>query len=298
MVLPPAFVAAQLINAVQAYILLRHDVLKIGSDQHPTLEEVTAHAPYGSPRILRWYRTSVCAYVLGLSIWQLGRSPAARFTELCPWFTMWSWYLLVLYFVLATIASWTTRYMDRPPSPRAGDDHRRPGLWLPRAILVLYHVHQAMVWLLLVITWGILYPAALAMPDPRERRDKLENMLNFGSYNQHGGNVVFMLGELFLAHLPFQSRYLGWVGVWTALYFLFESFSKIVWDQFHYPIFEGGAMQQWSAALLIPALQWASFGLVLALVSRKKKLVERVESQRSIASNGGADRPTAKPHAA
>lgn len=57
-------------------------------------------------------------------------------------------------------------------------------------------------------------------------------------------------------------------------------------------------MQQWSAALLIPALQWASFGLVLALVSRKKKLVERVESQRSIASNGGADRPTAKPHAA
>lgn len=209
MVLPPAFVAAQLINAVQAYILLRHDVLKIGrwdtgmflsqcarwvavrmeasshgtsqhprqgvhlatvlkqdvhalppfpicSDQHPTLEEVTAHAPYGearvplgcslsrrvfslrgcqvlllyvthrhtrglkwetaplpcppemrrsspapprnriphtpapgSPRILRWYRTSVCAYVLGLSTWQLGLSPAARFTELCPWFTMW-----------------------------------------------------------------------------------------------------------------------------------------------------------------------------------------------------------------
>ncbi len=81
------------------------------------------------------------------------------------------------------------------------------------------------------MTWTLLLPSAYSLPDAAARAIAVEGICNFGSYNQHGGNVVFMLGELFLAHLPFQSRYLGWVGVWTALYFLFESFSKIVWDQ-------------------------------------------------------------------
>lgn len=51
--------------------------------------------------------------------------------------------------------------------------------------------HPAQMALVLTgMTWTLLLPSAYALPDPAARAIAVEGICNFGSYNQHGANVV------------------------------------------------------------------------------------------------------------
>lgn len=86
---------------------------------------------------------------------------------------------------------------------------------LSKATTVFFQVNMAMVFLVDVVLWGILYPMLKNNPAA------IPLIFNFVSYNQHGTNAVFMLVELGLNRIPFFKEHVFVVILWPCIYGMF-----------------------------------------------------------------------------
>ena len=153
-------------------------------------------------------------------------------------FTVWNWWLLTLYFAAAVVSSWrswqASRRSDQQTSVavvgdvsavdvnRAGDEaaplhqaanygnavipspphHHHPADWIEKAAATLFHVIVPVAVSIDLITWLILVPMLLAVPDPVQVARWRAIMFSPSSYMQHGGNAVMILGDLALNKIP------------------------------------------------------------------------------------------------
>ncbi|KAK9902693.1 hypothetical protein WJX75_003028 [Coccomyxa subellipsoidea] len=160
----------------------------------------------GSPRWLFLYRLVLLLWCFGLGV----SHTISVGPYIFAYFTMWTWWLLTTYFLIATIASY--RGLSRPkPAKRTVDG-------LEFAVVAMLHVVVAGVLMVDSLTWGVLVPMLRSNPDPTKVAWAEKMFFNFYSYNTHGANMAFILVELFLNSIPFVPYLMGYLGLYVATF--------------------------------------------------------------------------------
>ncbi|KAK9822472.1 hypothetical protein WJX81_006311 [Elliptochloris bilobata] len=206
----------------------------------------------GSPHVLLTYRALLFCYCLGLGVSQT----VTRGVWVFAYYTMWCWWALVAYFGLATLAS--LRAVGQERSPLRGATLDRLGY----TVVVLFHLILTTTAMVDVFTWGLLVPMLAANPDPVKVAHAHEMFYNFFSYNTHGANSLFAIGELLLNSIPFVPHLMGYVGFWTSAFGIWAFSVFRVTGMWLYPFLD--ASRPWApfAYAGIYAASWVLFGLV------------------------------------
>lgn len=237
--------------------------------------EVSSSAA-GSAQALLYYRFLAFLWCAGVAANQiLGKS-----FYIFKYYTVWNYYLLIIFFALATIYS----FLDLRRQQRTQKGQYAAGKstvnGLGYAVVTLFHINLTTVLIVDTLTWTLLWPMLKRNPDPERLAFFAHQLFNFTSYNQHGFNCVLMLGELFLNSIPFYPYLLGFVGLWTCSYgvFAFINFSSS--GKWMYPFLD--ASQPWApfAYLGLFVVHWVFFALVILLLQIKYWVLQYFQNGR------------------
>mmetsp|Transcript_22108 Transcript_22108/g.52855 ORF Transcript_22108/g.52855 Transcript_22108/m.52855 type:complete len:320 (-) Transcript_22108:272-1231(-) len=245
----------------------------------------------GTPGVLFVYRWGCLFYVLYVCVEQITRIRSFRIYK---FYTVWNWYLLFAYFLLA--ATWSLQWLRQQPHRGAA---ARPA-WRERRrhwTVVLLHVNLTVegcagspypagtrprrvrapsgslwcsgqrapqtVFIVNTFTWLVLVPMMLANPETVGKAKKM--FFTFTSYNQHGVNSLLILGDLMLNAIPFQGYMIGYAGMWSGLYSIWAHVNYALHGEWIYVFMDPGkanVIVMYSAVFLA---HWAFFGVVWAL---------------------------------
>mmetsp|Transcript_22107 Transcript_22107/g.52852 ORF Transcript_22107/g.52852 Transcript_22107/m.52852 type:complete len:286 (-) Transcript_22107:272-1129(-) len=211
----------------------------------------------GTPGVLFVYRWGCLFYVLYVCVEQITRIRSFRIYK---FYTVWNWYLLFAYFLLA--ATWSLQWLRQQPHRGAA---ARPA-WRERRrhwTVVLLHVNLTTVFIVNTFTWLVLVPMMLANPETVGKAKKM--FFTFTSYNQHGVNSLLILGDLMLNAIPFQGYMIGYAGMWSGLYSIWAHVNYALHGEWIYVFMDPGkanVIVMYSAVFLA---HWAFFGVVWAL---------------------------------
>ncbi|KAL6769059.1 hypothetical protein ACKKBF_B17335 [Auxenochlorella protothecoides x Auxenochlorella symbiontica] len=266
--LPIPLIALDLVVIAQAVLILRAFPGKLRTWQ-PRLEDLTRTA--GSSRRLAKFRCIVGFYSLGLSLIQ---GFWAGWGLLAKWFTMWTWWLMTAYFLVGAWLSWRDVRGEAPDGALLALSPRL-AFWMVAA----FHILGTMALVLTGMTWTLLLPSAYSLPDAAARAIAVEGICNFGSYNQHGMNVVFMLIEGWLADIPVIPSMAGVVSGWAAIYTTFAVIRYMIVGKYIYGVLDCALPQQWARTAFVYGLHWLAFGTVLALSWIKGRIRKGVGSE-------------------
>ncbi|EIE19989.1 hypothetical protein COCSUDRAFT_67659 [Coccomyxa subellipsoidea C-169] len=164
----------------------------------------------GSPIWLFLYRLALLIWCFGLGV----SHTVSVGPYIFAYFTMWTWWLLTSYFLIATIASY--RSLRQPKTAKQTVDR------LEFAVIAVLHVAVAGVLMVDTLTWLVLVPMLRSNPDAAKVRWAEKMFFNFYSYNTHGANMAFILGELFLNSIPFVPYLMGYLGIYVATFGLWS----------------------------------------------------------------------------
>eukprot|EP00884_Botryococcus_braunii_P022879 jgi/Botrbrau1/9275/Bobra.0111s0003.1 len=158
----------------------------------------------GPDNLLLFYRGFIFLYTGAIGLYEL----VLRGPSIYRFYTMWSWALLILYFAIAWYASLRARKL--PQHGTIGN--------LGYIVVALFHVLVSAVMVVDSFTWLLLVPMLLKNPDPAVVAHTRKVFYSFVSYNTHGANALFVLGELLLNTIPFTPYLVGYVGLYTSIY--------------------------------------------------------------------------------
>lgn len=230
----------------------------------------------GPTQMLLWYRLFACLWcitVAAIQFWDKG-------FFVLKYYTVWNYYLLILFFALATLFSFLDRPRQQAVQKRNRAAPHQPVNGLGYFVVTLFHINLTTVFIVDVLTWTLLWPMLKANPDPVHVEFYTHQLFNFTSYNQHGFNFMLMLGEMFLNRIPFYPYLLGYVGMWTSLYgvWAFVNFSSS--GKWMYPFLD--ASQPWApfAYLGLFAVHWVFFGFVILLLQIKFWILQYFQKSR------------------
>lgn len=167
-----------------------------------------------SPTVLLVYRLGIFTYCCSILIWLLARKEGEKGLL---FYTVWNFTFLTVFFLLASVQSVSARMVgydvSRNPSTRL----------LDRTTLIMFEIAMTIVFLVDVVLWGVLYPQAKHVAHRDDNPDACcQKFLNFGSYNVHGFNMIFMLGELFLNRIPIIPAHVSFVIFWMLTYGIYS----------------------------------------------------------------------------
>lgn len=128
------------------------------------------------------FRLSVAVYMLCINIsCAVEEGPERAFN----YFTIWSWSLLSVYFLLASSA--TALHLVSRRGEALREACRNDGRWrhrLARVNQIVFATASASALMLDITLWGVLLPTDTTPSHP--------DILNFCSYNQHAGNLLLI----------------------------------------------------------------------------------------------------------
>lgn len=117
--------------------------------------------------------------------------------------TIWSWYCLTAYMLLG---SWAARrhYVRRRRGTTGPPQH------LDHVVAALFQGNLLLALLVDIYTWAVLYPMVRVLPG-WEHVHKI--LFTWVSFNQHGFNLLFLLGDLWFSGTPPMVYLSGYVGL-------------------------------------------------------------------------------------
>ncbi|GMH34511.1 hypothetical protein BSKO_02345 [Bryopsis sp. KO-2023] len=133
------------------------------------------------------------------------------------YFTIWSYCLLTLYFVLASII--THWYSAHPKDCQKNKQLES----LCKFIAAIFHITATVVWIVDAVTWTVIWP--MIKHSNRDKPEELAHatmrLFNIYSYVEHGVNIPIILVELSINNIRFERHMLGYVGLWSLYFGLF-----------------------------------------------------------------------------
>lgn len=223
---------------------------------------VATASPLGATRLLA-YRA--CALALGVAV---GVPQLLRTPHTLAYYTVWSWWVLTLYFGVATWAS--ARAVLAPAPPRA-----RRLAPLGAATVALFHVALPSSLIVVAVTWTVLYPMLAASPDPKVRAKARLQFRSTQSYVQHGGNAALMVGDLLLNSIPPVPYLMSALGAYSSTFGVWAFAFYRTTGRWLYPFLNA---QRKGAPIVYAALyvaHWAFFGVALLLFKARDAAVDR-----------------------
>jgi len=256
-----------------------------------TLEEAGGSTIISTSTLLI-IRLIFAIYTVGLGIYQL----VIRGVFHLRFYTIWNWWILSLYFVLSSIASY--RLIQRNKRSSSADS-RSPNpcceVNLARLCQAFYTITSVTVVIVDCVTWLVLVP--MLTKDPRsslESRINFEQMFySFLSYNQHGFNAFFFFVDFMFNRQPFKFYALGYVGLWSATYAIWAQLVFVVSGRWLYPFLN--INKPWSvlAYTSLYLVHWVVFALIRLLYVLKDRMLSFLEV-REAAKRTRAATQTAK----
>lgn len=237
----------------------------------------TATASVASPTTLLTYRATAFAFALAVGINQVARAP-----HTLAYYTVWSWWVLTLYFGVATAASaravLTRRRADSSSS--SNGDATAAAATAPRRLpllsavtIALFHVALPSSLIVVAITWTVLYPMLAASPDPKVRDNARRQFKCVQSYIQHGGNAVLAVGDLALNTIPPVPYLMSLLGAYSSTFGIWAFAFYRATGRWLYPFLDA---RRKGAAIVYAALyvaHWAFFGVALLLFKARDAAV-------------------------
>ncbi|KAL0051828.1 hypothetical protein WJX82_002729 [Trebouxia sp. C0006] len=255
--------------------------------------EVTGSA-IGSSQMLLIYRLLAFLWCSAVAVIQF----ADKGFFVLKYYTVWNYYLMIIFFALATLYSFLDIQRQQAATSKTSKAAKKPVNGLGYFVVTLFHINLTTVFIVDVLTWGLLWPMLKANPDPTrvefftnqlfnftsynqvDEKWHANQLFNFNSYNQHGFNFVLMVGETFLNRIPFYPYLLGYVGMWTSFYGIWAFINFSSSGKWMYPFLD--ASQPWApfAYLGLFAVHWVFFGFVILLLQIKYWILQYFQTSR------------------
>lgn len=172
-----------------------------------------SYVPYRtsvSPMALTALRLTVALFYTGMQIWQYD---VYGWGELMRMYTLWNFHLIIVYMYWGAIIglmAW------RDPESQKG-----PAKWYHKAHFVMFVIELPVSLIVCLVTWGFIYPLAKSA----NQEWALEN---FGSYNQHFMNMVWMLTDASLNGYMIKSWDVLWCFKWAIAYATFHGLYMLI----------------------------------------------------------------------
>eukprot|EP00887_Chlorella_sp_A99_P008142 scaffold12.g8142.t1 len=251
----------------------------------------------GSELALAAYRIAMLAWSLGIGINQLFDKGGHVFR----FFTVWNWWLLTLFFGLASAASlrglWRARAARRGAARGAGRGATgagRPADLLDKATMVAFAMEAPTTLVIDLLTWKVLVPMMADTPDAALRAHWNRIFFGFESLNQHGFNAAMMLGELALGRLPMSLAASGWLALWASVYGVWSTAYLAATGRYLYPFLNAQRPYAWLGYLGIYLLMLLAHIIILGLVRAREALLSD-DGLRSLLPGRGAAAAAAPP---
>eukprot|EP00049_Salpingoeca_infusionum_P027776 m.34229 g.34229 ORF g.34229 m.34229 type:complete len:290 (+) comp9750_c0_seq1:27-896(+) len=162
------------------------------------------------------YRVVCAGYIFGIWAWVVslpgGVNQEGQPIHAFSFYTIWNFTMLMVYFCLAAFQSLRARITA------TSDDKTPSSAFVDRTTFALFEICAAMVLLVDVVLWSVLYPHAIKSGN----QAAIDGILNFGSYNVHGANLLFMAGEMVLSQMVVVPSHVLFVGVWLFAYGIYS----------------------------------------------------------------------------
>ena len=104
-----------------------------------------------------------------------------------------------------------------------------------RAVQVLFSISLASAILVTTVSYGILVPSVLLLPQPPHRQGGIVILLSPQGHIMHSLNLAFMLCDMWLGRQTMQPRDLHFGAYWILAYTLFEWCFHSFTGMWHYP---------------------------------------------------------------
>ncbi|DBA87555.1 hypothetical protein WJX77_000518 [Trebouxia sp. C0004] len=230
----------------------------------------------GSSQMLLIYRLLAFLWCNAVAVIQF----ADKGFFVLKYYTVWNYYLMIIFFALATLHSFLDIQRQQAATSKTSKAANKPVTGLGYFVVTLFHINLTTVFIVDVLTWGLLWPMLKANPDPTRVEFFTNQLFNFTSYNQHGFNFVLMVGETFLNRIPFYPYLLGYVGMWTSFYGIWAFINFSSSGKWMYPFLD--ASQPWApfAYLGLFAVHWVFFGFVILLLQIKYWILQYFQTSR------------------
>jgi hypothetical protein len=133
-------------------------------------------------------------------------------------FTRWSYMLEGAYFLAANL--------------------RHVGLMPARGVEVLFGTAMASAILVTTVTYGVLVPGAMLLPQPPHREGAITVLLSKEGHFMHSMNLVFMAVDAWLSKQTMRSSDMQFGVFWAVAYVLFEWVFFRATGLWHYPFMD------------------------------------------------------------
>ena len=130
------------------------------------------------------------------------------------YFTLWNFHLMGLFFGVGAFFSFQSAFQDKKIDTQ-------PMTTLEKLFCVVFEIEFTFTLYATVLVWCLLLPGAKA---PFAKA----SLLNYGSYFQHGINVLFMLGELMLNGLKIRSQHIHFNTLWVSFYMFIHNLFTLI----------------------------------------------------------------------
>jgi len=203
---------------------------------------------------------------------------AYRSLRALRYFTVWNWIAIIVYFFLGSISS-----IQHQLVATARQEKKKTSI-IDRLLVSLFHAILPMTLFIDVVTWTVLTPMLVNVPDPERALHWRTVMYSPISYMQHGGNAIIMFGEFLLNTIPNSDSWShGVVALWSILFGVWSLIFFSLTGQAIYPFLDMSKKTGhpiWVAYLGLSLLGLGSSYLVQRVIRFKHQFLNRGISQK------------------
>lgn len=223
----------------------------------------------GRPWVLLVYR--ICMFLITFAVQYI--QIAYRSLRALRYFTVWNWIAIIVYFFLGSISS-----IQHQLVPTARQEKKKTSN-IDRLLVSLFHAILPMTLFIDVVTWTILTPMLVNVPDPERALHWRTVMYSPISYMQHGGNAIIMFGEFLLNTIPNSDSWShGVVALWSILFGIWSLIFFSFTGQAIYPFLDTSKKTGhpvWVAYLGLSLMGLGSSYLVQRIIRFKHQYLNR-----------------------
>ena len=232
--------------------------------------DTATSSPIVSDATLLAYRAASLTLALTVGVTQFRRAP-----HTLAYYTVWSWWVLTLYFACATAASARAVLASRRAAGSRTTAAPATARLAPlgAATVALFHVALPSSLIVVAVTWTVLYPMLAASPDVKVRETARRNFKTTQSYIQHGGNALLAVGDLALNSIPPVPYLMSLLGAYSSTFGVWALAFYRRTGRFLYPFLD---TRRKGAALVYVGLyisHWAFFAIALLLFKARDAAV-------------------------
>ncbi|KAG2440312.1 hypothetical protein HXX76_004420 [Chlamydomonas incerta] len=298
------------------YITMARPTIRLAADGSHTCPPASLWEAGTSPALsavaMCLFRFVMAVYIFGMGATQFMRMG----TYVFKFYTIWNWWLLGLYFMLAATASALcalaesraarARAADEKPdsaaasangnatsgnvatkSPPETPRSLQRATMLSRTCHALFMINSSTVIIVDCVCWGLLYPMLARGPQtPETQRIIRRLLLTFTSYNQHGLNALYIFIDLFLNRHRLAFHATGPLGLWSMAYAVWAHVWHAKSGKWLYPFLDTAKPWAPVAYFGLYMVHWGAFGLVALLYRAKARLYSRSGEALAAADSG------------